>query len=512
MKQTNYLSVLTLLFSLFITVSTARAQCVLVVQSQVNASLAPTTCSYTLSVNDISLSSGCTPGTLIAQAYLGGVWVTSPTFNYSHVNQNFLVRVYQPTTGNAAWGYLRIEDKVPPVINCGAPLTRYCDQVCSIPFTPAVSDCDATLTISQSETVSNLPCTGTYANIITRTYTATDDGGNSSSCTKTINVLPRPATMVVFPPDITLQVTGSDCTPWCETGSMPPAAPFSNASLYATGVPTVNGIPVAPVKNPADGCANGCYARCGFSVYSVSDELPICGTNRIVNRNWLLYSACMATVSYTQKISIYTDGNTSCGQACSTPSGLSHLMLTASKVRLSWAIPAGCPKEYQLQYRFRSGTTWGAWTTVTTTSTNRNVIVPAGSNKGEFKVRTVCNGVHSSLSSSYTFTPVFLSGEADDRSEADSDTPPVVEADIQDTWDVWPNPGAGKFNIRLSQALSVETPIRIFTVDGRQVADHILPEGTTDAAYDLTSLPAGVYLMHLNTESGAMVKRIVLSK
>jgi hypothetical protein len=99
-----------------------------------------------------------------------------------------------------------VEDNTPPVITCVAQTTPI-----SCPATPvfvaptATDDCDATPTITFEDKRTEGDCAGTYS--VTRTWTATDDCGNTSTCSRTIVVRD------VTPPVITCvaQTTPINC-------------------------------------------------------------------------------------------------------------------------------------------------------------------------------------------------------------------------------------------------------------------------------------------------------------
>ena len=80
-----------------------------------------------------------------------------------------------------------IEDTVAPIISgIPADLDVECDDVPPVSLPEATDACDEEVTIQMNETSEAGPCPNSY--IITRTFTATDDCGNSSIAVQTINV------------------------------------------------------------------------------------------------------------------------------------------------------------------------------------------------------------------------------------------------------------------------------------------------------------------------------------
>ena len=92
---------------------------------------------------------------------------------------------------------VNVTDAVPPVITCPGNILVSCNEILmetaeSIEEFNAqggtiIDDCDVTLTVVE-EVVGDV-CPTTAQQIITRTYTATDESGNASTCTQTITLI-----------------------------------------------------------------------------------------------------------------------------------------------------------------------------------------------------------------------------------------------------------------------------------------------------------------------------------
>ena len=97
-----------------------------------------------------------------------------------------------------------IDTTAPTLVDVPADATVECDAVPAAADVTATDNCDASPVVTLEETITPGACTGQYT--ITRTWTATDDCGNSSSATQTINVIDTTApTLVDVPADATVE-------------------------------------------------------------------------------------------------------------------------------------------------------------------------------------------------------------------------------------------------------------------------------------------------------------------
>ncbi|MEO5905666.1 MAG: hypothetical protein ABIQ11_02995, partial [Saprospiraceae bacterium] len=103
-----------------------------------------------------------------------------------------------------------VHDDLAPVITCPASVTIEC-TASTLPANTgtatATDDCDTTPTIMSSDVTVAGGCPQEY--VITRTWTATDDCGNSSSCTQTITVDDSTAPVITCPASLTIECTAS---------------------------------------------------------------------------------------------------------------------------------------------------------------------------------------------------------------------------------------------------------------------------------------------------------------
>jgi hypothetical protein len=91
---------------------------------------------------------------------------------------------------------ITVTDYTAPVLaGIPADITIQCDEPLPAPATPTATDnCDQNVTISYNQTVQTIGCT----NIYTRTWTATDDCGNSTARSQTITTIDTEAPVITF--------------------------------------------------------------------------------------------------------------------------------------------------------------------------------------------------------------------------------------------------------------------------------------------------------------------------
>ncbi|MBI1225498.1 MAG: HYR domain-containing protein [Bacteroidetes bacterium] len=117
------------------------------------------------------------------------------------IGQNLVVQVTDPDNGNSCWGYINLEDKNPPIVNCQDWTIPCTKAVNSVEKPSVVDNCDAHPTlIAGGVSPIELDACDDNAVRFLRTWYAKDKYGNTSTpCTETITV-ERP-TEVDFPDD-----------------------------------------------------------------------------------------------------------------------------------------------------------------------------------------------------------------------------------------------------------------------------------------------------------------------
>src|SRR6185503_637307 len=166
--------------------------------------------------------------------------VSTQTNNGSCGDQNYTItRTWTATDncGNASscTQVITVVDVTAPVITCPANVTVNCqdDNTSAATGTATATDnCDVTPTITESSVstqTSNGSC-GDQNYTITRTWTATDNCGNASSCTQVITVVDVTAPVITCPANVTVN---------CQDDSSPAATGSATATDNCDVTPTI---------------------------------------------------------------------------------------------------------------------------------------------------------------------------------------------------------------------------------------------------------------------------------
>ncbi len=67
-----------------------------------------------------------------------------------------------------------------------------------------------------------------------------------------------------------------------------------------------------------------------------------------------------------------------------------------------------------------------------------------------------------------------------------------------------PNPTSGEISLKLEQSLKEPASLRLFSLQGKLLRQELLPSGTVQQQLDLTLFPAGLYVLEIQTDSGAV--------
>ena len=184
--------------------------------------------------------------------------------NCDYTGQILMVSVVHPASGNSCWGSVLVEDKLKPTINC-VDVEVDCNEDTSPANTgiPTVSDnCLVLTNPTYVDLMENLDCTDPlYKAVIKRTWTVTDNNGNTNSCEQQIFIKNLDISQVTFPPMVMLDCNNPDLDP-------------SN-----TGEPMVNGIPIG----------NGCNL---MFTKTDGNPFPTCGGGYKFIREWLVIDWC----------------------------------------------------------------------------------------------------------------------------------------------------------------------------------------------------------------------------
>jgi len=176
-----------------------------------------------------------TPEILLAQNHpdysIFEVTITDPSgysnvTNCDHLNQVITVMVTNNNTNNSCWSSVLVEDKMKPVIECeDKELECYVDTGFDDPnffvdelYDNCTDSADIDLWYTQTPLQLNGNCSLAYSATYTRTWTATDESGNSSSCEQTITFQRGNINDVDFPESLMIDCPAASVLPE-DTGS-----------------------------------------------------------------------------------------------------------------------------------------------------------------------------------------------------------------------------------------------------------------------------------------------------
>ncbi len=266
-------------------------------------SLDPADCTATVTPGDVVENQGDFPGfpanftiELFYDEAMTMPVATSPMLTSINIGQTIIVQATfdDGTTSNSCWRTIQsVSDYAIPDLECSvAPINVDCTDsttpstvvgaAVGFPVPAGVTvtanangtynltnfDACGDATLSYADASVNGACPVGPIETITRTWTATDENNNTTSCTETI-IVNRVIGPIVFPTDVTLECNNSN----------PP-----NTTPATTGYPTVNGVDITATLN-------GCELQAIFTDQVLSN----CGGSTITNRTWNVYD-CMGNL------------------------------------------------------------------------------------------------------------------------------------------------------------------------------------------------------------------------
>ncbi|MFN8295865.1 MAG: HYR domain-containing protein [Chitinophagales bacterium] len=185
--------------------------------------------------------------------------VNPSSFTCANLGTNAVTVILTDQSGNNSFCFptLTVIDNTAPVISCPANVTIYCQDPTDVSATgnaTAVDNCSSVVTITSTDVSNQNPDIndpGHYQYTISRTFTATDVYGNSSSCTQTIThsgagpvlqtinysgYLDNSGTLVVYPSDIN-NGSNDPCGPLSFLISHSPPGPSLTFTCADVGIP-----------------------------------------------------------------------------------------------------------------------------------------------------------------------------------------------------------------------------------------------------------------------------------
>lgn len=210
---------------------------------------------------------------------------TSPFVDYSHIGKTWKVSVKDISVpnGNECWGYITVEDKIAPVLECDQPTEPiFCYQIGM--FEPTIiENCDGAVLHTGVPVESINDCQGSMPDSIlkevTITYWAEDASGNvSNSCDITYQIKRLDDLDDINFPDPKLLSSDTHLECDADYAKLPNGnpSPLPIGGKPGCGVPEVAGFPLYP----SDG------QFCNLIVTFDDTELPAVGCVTKIMRKW----------------------------------------------------------------------------------------------------------------------------------------------------------------------------------------------------------------------------------
>ncbi len=197
-----------LLMAVCLSVNYGHSQCSLKCNNQVNVSLdenCMATITPTMLINPLSTT--CTGGMYSVILETTTSAMIPPNVGLSHVGQTFSAHVIDANSANSCWGYVTIEYKLAPQIQCPENDTVSCGSLDVIGVPTATARCGggAFDVFLLDEVRVSMDCDPDYTGVVTRTYRAIDEtSGNFTDCTHTIHLERVDFDGIIFPEDASI--------------------------------------------------------------------------------------------------------------------------------------------------------------------------------------------------------------------------------------------------------------------------------------------------------------------
>jgi len=224
----------------------------------------------------------------------------------SHIGYTMVYNVFETLTGNKCWGYLKVEDKLPPLLNC-RDTTIPCFVLPKLPLLAAnEDDCFDGKVELVSDQWFDFGCDSVLSGYVIRTIQGTDRWGNFRRCTSTIFIERTVLDSVVCPERVELpceirtQLGGNKILKTPIVVDQSKVTPAFLLSLqqkiweYTTGGkdwvlnPAIKVVPQVAGKNIWPGAGGICKI---MSLYR-DTRLDMCGSAFQIYREWTIVDWC----------------------------------------------------------------------------------------------------------------------------------------------------------------------------------------------------------------------------
>ncbi|MCC3160623.1 fibronectin type III domain-containing protein [Hymenobacter sp. 15J16-1T3B] len=468
----------------------------------------------------VSVVSNCQPGETSAAATttftttscvaptglsVTGITTTTATVNFGVGNGSSYTVTYTPQGGSATT--VTPNPTASPVALSGlTPGTQYTVRI--------VSNCGSGQSAAATTTFTTLtpcnPVTGLAAGSITTTSASLSFTGSGASYTVTYTPQGGSATTVTPAPT---------ASPVSLTGLTPntqyTVSVVSNCGNGLSSTPTTTTFTTLAPCNAVTGLAAG-------SITTTSASLSFTGTGSSYTVTYTPQGGAATTVTpaptaspvalagltpntqYTVSVvSNCAGGQTSAAATatfttlptatCAAPTGVAVSGVTSTAATVTFT-PAAGAGSYTVTYT----PTGGAALTVVGTGSPVALPVLTPNTTYSVTVASTCGSTTSAPSTAVTFSTLVTASSNG-----------ALAQQVQ----LYPNPAQRSFWLEVPASLSRKAvTVTLFNSIGQQVQQRTLPAAAngSKAAFDVAPLPRGVYSLHLTTEAGVLIKRLVV--
>ena len=258
---------LTLSFSFLI--QKAEAQCTLYCLDTVRISLNATSCNKEITPELVlhSIEKCPAPKRVDVLDVDGNILPGSPLVGKSVLGLNVYAKVTDMVSNNSCISLISVFDNTPPIVKCtdltvNSNVDVNPERIGKIEVT---DNCSDNLSLTHSDFYQNFPCGGPFAGVVFRTWTATDDFQNSSSCVQNIRLKWLSLSEVTFPNNF-------------DGFEQSLVACDADTSAAALGVPLVGGLPLINYV--------------GLTPYYQDQFINLCGGGFRLLRIWSVVDNC----------------------------------------------------------------------------------------------------------------------------------------------------------------------------------------------------------------------------